>query len=353
MSTLNPDFRGCDEVEVPEHLRHMPGWAPGESDLQSATDKESRAFDRLAEEVPQAFQGMQQAEPIPEMLAKWNEFQASKGRYPGSADWSLLDEFVHGEPLVFLPQIIGSCVMSNTFRCWVIRNMYQIVLQGRSEEYIGRNEFGTKNYAFYCPWSYGMARKRANMRRGDGLYCEPMAASLLKDGVIPCTTPALIALCNRLGVGRDKDYPEPQNASVYRAFGNWSYLDELAQYADYRVIDLPMVKSADQLWDCLGECKTAFVCSGEAIHKIGTHKDGFPIHARNPRDSWSHNMAFHGRLVASDGERFFRQSNESWGAQHIYNRRFAEVDKAIRGGGLTIAAIGEIDAPKSSPPLVA
>lgn len=137
------------------------------------------------------------------------------------------------------------------------------------------------------------------------------------------------------------------------AFGSWSYLDDFTPYADYRVLELPRVRSADQLWELLQECKTAFVCSMEAIKRVGPHPDGFPIHARDPRNSWAHNMAFHGAFVASDGERFFRQSNESWGAQQIYNRRVDEVAAAFRSGRLMCAAIGEIDAPKSSPPLVA
>lgn len=92
---------------------------------------------------------------------------------------------------------------------------------------------------------------------------------------------------------------------------------------------------------------TAFVCSMEAIHKVGTHRDGFAIHARNPRDQWAHNMSFQGYFKASDGEVFIRESNESWGAKHIYNRRQSEVDQAFRSGRLTVQAIGKIDTEKS------
>ena len=353
MSSLNPDFRGADKVVKPDGV--TCGWGDDGLHPAQATRIERTYGDALKADFPAAFRTRPAADPEPEMLAAWNEFQKSKGRGEGSADWSLLDEFVTGGPLLWLPQLIGSCVFSNTFRAVVLRMMYQAVILGRAEEYFGRNEFGPNNFAPYAPWSYGMARRRANMKRGDGLYCAPMKASMLKDGFLMCHTPALIKLLDRLGVGGEKDYPEPQGRDgmdVYRGFGSWSYLDDLAPYADNRLLECPDVTSADQLWDLLQAGKPAFVCSGEAIHKVGTHPDGFAIHARNPRDSWSHNMAFHGCWVASDGERFIRQSNESWGAKHIYNRRVSEVEDSFRRGRLTVAAIGEIQSPSSSPPMI-
>ncbi|WP_372897345.1 hypothetical protein [Stieleria sp.] len=352
---INPDFRTVDEVELAIDPQKLGGWTDGESTTESELiAKENRTIDAIQAEQPAVFQTRITDEMSPEMLAKWTEFQLSKGRHRGSNDLSLIDEFVHGKPLLWLPQIIGSCVMSNTFRIWVARLMYQIVLLGKSQEYLGRNEFGSSNYSFYGPWSYGHARKKANMRRGDGLYCAPMAWSLMQ-GVISCSTPALMRILSDADLDNANDFPEPQGrdgAALYRAFGNWAHVDELEPYKDFAVLESPSVKSADQLWDLLLAGKPSFVCSGEAIHKVGEHPDGFPIHARNPRDSWSHNMAFIGAFVASDGERFIRESNESWGEKHIYNRRFAEVESSFRAGRLTVQAIGEIAGLSSSPPLM-
>ena len=351
-SELNPDFRSCDEVEVSE----LTGWTDGTVTEEEALNIEHNAFEELEENNPQAFQTRPARDPLPEMLEKWNEFQKSKGRYEGSADWSLLDEFAFKKPLLWKPQIIGSCVVSNTFRAYVIRQMYEIILLGVAEEYLGRDEYGPKNFSFYCPVTYGMARERANMRGGDGLYCEPMTASLMYDGVLSCNTPKLIEFLNLKGLGDSTDYPEPQGnsgAKLYRDFGNWKNLSYFKPYLDNPVLESPTVTNGDQLWDLLQAGKPAYVCSMEAIHKIGTHPDGFPIHARNPRDRWAHNMAFHGAFIASDGERFIRQSNESWGGHHIYNRRLEEVDNALRSGNLACQAIGEINGPPSSPPTVA
>ena len=361
MSENNPDFRGVDEVDLSPVVTTLPGWRDDENSSESKLiEKERKTLEAIEASQPRAFQTRPARKVAQAMLDKWNRFQKYKGRGEGSADWSLLDEFytsketsegvfTPGQPLLWKPQIIGSCVMSNTFRAWVARLMYQIIIVGDPMEHIGRNEFGPDNFAPYGPYGYGIARRKANMRGGDGLYCAPMAWALMQ-GSLPCNTPKLLEILRSQNAVDRKDFPEPQSATLYRKFGKWQFLDELEPYADYPVEECPSVKSADQLWQLLQDGKPAFVCSMEAIHKVGTHPDGFPIHARNPRDRWAHNMAFHGCWVASDGERFFRQSNESWGAQHIYNRRFDEVDKSFQSNRLTSQAIGQIAGPSSSPP---
>jgi hypothetical protein len=247
---------------------------------------------------------------------------------------------------------VHNCVVSNTLPGWVAKLMYQIVFLGLPMEYIGRDQRGSNNYAPYGPYSYGAARKRVNLRGGDGLFCEGMVESLLKDGVLPCSNPDLIALNKKLGVDRPQDYFEPQNPAVYRAWGDWKYVDEFSKYADYRVGACPYVKSADELLKALKVCDSTFVCSMLAIKKIGQHKDGFAIHGRNPGDQWAHNMRFQGILVASDGAVFIRMSNESWGVEHMYTVPISEVDDWFRRRNLTAAAIGKINGPSSSPPLM-
>ena len=95
--------------------------------------------------------------------------------------------------------------------------------------------------------------------------------------------------------------------------------------------------------------KPMSVCSGIAITKIGTHKDGFTIHAQNTRDSWGHNMSFQGYFTASDGKVFIRLSNESWGANVIYNVPVEEVDRWYNRKLIEVQAVGEIDLPDSVP----
>ena len=232
MTTLNPDFRGVDEVHVPKNMAdQLSGWAPDALNEREALAKEERMFGELQDDMPYAMRARYAAEVPPDRRALWDAFMVSKGRQAGDMDMTLLDEWVHGRPLVYLPQIIGSCVESNTFPGVVGRMMYETALLQQPQEYLGRDEFGPRSFAPYGPFNYGAARKRANMRGGDGLYMEPMAESMIKDGFLSCNTPALLRLVKQLGVDKDKDMPEPQSANVYRQFGAWRYIDDLAQYA--------------------------------------------------------------------------------------------------------------------------
>lgn len=346
----NPDFRGSPEVQPPANK--FGGWTDGKYEASQAILKELSDRAKLEDDLPVFCRTQAPAEPSKEIMERFSSFQESKGRGRDGRDWSLLDQFMLGKELIFLPQIIGSCVASNTGRPWTIRFLYQIGILGEGIEFLGKNEFGPDNFCFYMPFNYGAGRKRGNMRSGDGMWCELMQQSLLKDGVIACNTPKLLDITKSLGVNREKDYPEPQNERVYRDFGNWKYIEDLRPYADYTLEECPFVTTADQLWDLCEHCKLPFVCSGIAIHKVGDHKDGFAIHAQNQRDQWMHNMYCAGRWTASDGERFFRWGNDSWGPQHMYNIRFTEVDRWYKRKLLTSAAIGRIRGPVGAPPTI-
>lgn len=340
---------GADEVIVPAHINISNlGWAPTEP-VDQALARERVAMDRLQADMPVAFADREATPLVPEIAKKWDEFQLSKGRHAGSCDMTLLEDFAFGRNFAWLPQGIGSCVISNTFRGWVKRLIFQVILAGQSAEYFGVNEFGPQSIAPYAPWSYGMARKRANMRGGDGLCCEPMGASLLKDGVLPCSSPKLMSLLKSLGMDSDKDFPEPQNNALYRAFGDWKYLDDLAVDACCRLLDTDSVTTLDQHIGYAEAYKPMFQCSGIAIKKIGAHKDGFTIHAQDKGNSWAHNMGWQGHFYASDGRRFSRLSNESWGDEIIYNIPDEELEGWYRRGLVSTMTIGEIDARKSSP----
>jgi hypothetical protein len=349
MATLNPDFRSADEVVKPEGV--LFGYSDGKLTESECVTSEARALDKLANDMPVAFSSPRQVTILPRQWEKFNAYQKSKGRAEGSCDWSLLDEYVTGSPLLWLPQIIGSCVTSNSMRPWVTRLMYQIAMLGNPMEYLGRSQVGFQNYCFFSPWSYGMARRRANMRGGDGLWCGPQLESYIKDGVLSCSTPALIDLMKSLGFAAEQHFPEPQGsngARLYREFGDWKYLDQLKQYADFRLLEGGIVKTLDDQIARHKNGETTFVCSMLAIKKIGEHKDGFAIHGEDTRDGWPHNMYFDGFFFASDGELFMRMGNESWGERHRYNIRASEVGRWHTGNRVTMASIGQIDGPAST-----
>jgi hypothetical protein len=335
-------------------MNELQGWGPRDATtIEERLLHERRGFDRLYSDMPVLAVKRSEAPLTNVMAERWEQFQSSKGRGSGSYDLTLVQEFVWGKNFDWLPQLIGSCVASNTFRPWVTRASYQIGMRGDGNEFIGRNEFSQFNISFYAPFSYGEARRRANMKgateRDDGLYCEAFYNSLTKCGVLPCSVPALSTLLTRLNVASDRDFPEPQSEKVYRAFGNWQYLDELIKYCDFRLLDTQSITTVDALLAAHKDYKPASVCSSVAIRKIGTHKDGFDIHARDPNNVWMHNMSFQGFFLSSDSKVFVKLCNKSWGPDRVYNVPVEEVGVWFTRKLLTVQTIGEIDLPKSVP----
>ena len=343
----DPNFRQADDVTRPDWARNLKGWLPND---------EQRSLDALEEKHEQVFVMKVQAVPnaFDLRLKQFNEFQKSKGRFDGSCDWGLIDEWIFGDPLSWLRQIIGSCVASNTHRQWVMRALYQTAFFGGTFHDGDRDEFGPNNLSFYAPWSYGMMRRYGRLTgRGDGGFCAPMAKTLIEDGVLPCDTPELTTLLQSRNATDRRDYPEPQDSRLYRDFGDnkRGYLDKFKGKTKYRLQESPRARNADTVIEGLKQGKTAFMCSGIAIRKVGTHRDGFAIHARNPRDNWYHNMGIEGFFYASDGEQFVVINNESWGPNTKYYVRLEEfADWFDLGSPPNIQLIGQIDLPRSEIP---
>jgi hypothetical protein len=337
------------------HLVRGPmGWGDdNNTPIDKRHDHESRLFDKLASDMPVAYRARESVEISNPMMDRLRKLHDSKNYGSDSYDLTLIDEMIYGKRLQWLPQKTGSCVVSNTFRPWTRRALFEVVVKGDAEELLGRNEFSTNNLSFYAPFSYGCGRRRGNLKgnteRNDGSWCEIQYESLIKDGVILCNNGKLLEILSKLNAVGDQDFPEPQNNSVYRRFQNWEFLDTLLPFTDFRLLESPRVTDIDSHLALHKQFKPMSVCSGIAIHKIGTHKDGFPIHAQNPRDSWGHCMSFQGYFTASDGKVYIRLSNESWGANLIYNIPVEEVSRWYSRKAVTVQAVGEIDLPDSVP----
>jgi hypothetical protein len=317
----------------------------------NATIAEKVSFSKQVNELfqkdnPVAYRQRDDRPLLPELAKAFDNFQVSKGRASGSLDLSLIVEFVFGKPMPWLPQLIGSCVFSNTFRVWVERMCVEICLHGHPEAYIGSTEFGPTSIAPHCV-TYGLAREIANMRGSDGLYCAPMRKALF-DGVVLCSTPKVKELHVANGANNANDYPEPQPVGLYRKIGDWAWNSALRPYLACSLSESVDVTSVDGHRLQENQMKTMFMCSGIAIKKIGTHKDGFPIHGIDPNNSWSHNMGWSGFRLASDGDRFSRLSNRSWTRpgqnpeELVYNIPESEMQKIYRKD-VDVASIGEIE----------
>lgn len=337
-------------------MRGPTGWVvPDATTLEQMQYGERKYFDKAVADNPIAYRMRAEKDWVsPELKDKWEKFQLDHGRFAGSCDMSLLPLFVFGKPMPFLPQDIGSCVYSNTFRRFVERMLYECCLRGDPEELAGLKEFGPQSIAPFCV-TYGFARQRANMKGGDGLYCRPMQESLVKDGVVLCSTPKLRELLANANATSDEDYPEPRSTSLYRKIGDWAWNDALRPYTTCRLLESVNVTSMDLLETNLRQYKPCFVCSMIAIKKIGTHKDGFAIHAQNTGDAWAHNMGINGLRVASDGKIFVKVSNTSWlrdrsnPEAYEYNVPIEEVARWFSRGLVEVASIGEIDGIPSVP----
>lgn len=330
-------------------IRGEMGWGPDPNmPILTRLDEEKRYFDKISSDMPVAFKLRDSSIPSP-FLEKYRVFQDSKGFSNDAFNLSLMEEYVFGRTFFWLPQKTGSCVISNTFRPWVRRAIFEIVIKGDAEEFFGVDEFGMKNISFYAPFSYGCGRRRGNLRGGDGSWCQVQYESFIKDGVIMCNNNKLISILTSLGATSPEDFPEPQDNSVYRRFQNWQYLDELLPYADFRLLEAPVITNIDDHIKTDKQFKPKSVCSGIAIRKIGRHRDGFDIFDLNPNDSWAHNMSFQGCFTSSDGKVFIVLSNESWGKKVIYNIPIESVDSWYKRRLVSVQCIGEIDLPDSIP----
>jgi len=347
MTNLNSDYNIAE-------VRGPMGWGDDSSmSIDQRHDRESKLYDKLSADMPVAFKARNTLIADNPIMDKFRKLHDSKNYGSDSYDLTLIDELVFNRRISWLPQKTGSCVISNSMRPWSRRMLFEVCVRGDSEELIGRNEFTTNNLAFYAPFSYGCGRRRGNMRgsteRDDGSYCEVQYESFIKDGVVLCNNGKLLEILAKLGSSKDQDFPEPQDNSVYRRFQNWEFLDTLLPFADFRLLESPKVTNIQQHIDLHKQFKPMSVCSGIAIQRIGKHKDGFDIHAQNPRDSWGHCMSFQGYFTASDSKVYIRLSNESWGANIIYNVPVEEVDRWYSRKAITVQTIGEIDLPDSVP----
>lgn len=339
-----------------DHPIGQMGWVvPGAVTEQNFLDGEKAYFERAYRDFPKAYESRPIKQWVsPAMKEKWEKHQSEAGRFAGSQDLTLIDEFVFGKSFTWFPQDIGSCVWSNTFRRWFERMCVEIALRGDYDEFIGTTELGVSSLAPHCV-TYGFARQLANMRSGDGLYCGPMQEALTQIGIILCSNPKLKELMGKAGATTPEDYPEPRSAALYRQIGNWAWNDALRSYTDCKLLESPKVTTIEQHAENVLALKPMFQCSSIAITNSGTHKDGFPIHTRDTRNTWAHNMGWAGNRIASDGKEFYRLCNTSWLQRggpiekYIYNIRKEEVDGWYRSGRIDVGTIGEIDGIQSLP----
>ena len=306
---------------------------------------EATAFEAATSKSPQVFQQRPVGEIDPVMKEKWDKFQADKGYEEGSADLSLVDEFVHGRRFEWLPQKTGSCTLSNAFRCWTRRGEWQRLCLGQLEEPHGHKAYGPDTVAFYVPLSYGIARELGGIRNGDGGFCSTTIDSLTR-GVLDCNNTKLLELLRKLNANGETDFPEPQDNRVYRTFQSWTYNKFFADELESPLVESVKVTNALQLLEILRQYKPVLNCSMLAVKKGGEHF-GLTYFVADRNNSWAHAMCWCG-VIVWHGRVFLLLSNESWPGAPIYAIPFEEVDEMIfpryRPDALSMGEIDQKDA---------
>lgn len=294
----------------------MPmGWGLPWQTFQDRIDDEERARDQLAALAPAALMRHKAKKVVNEsLLAKVRELMAEDG-IEGGFSFLHLHEAVVGKFPDWLPQLIGSCVASGDKETTASRMLAEVHLFGEPESLPGSETRGPGNLSFFAPFNYRAGRKLAGINgNGDGSLCLPHIRGKMQFGHLPCSTAGLTA----------DAFPEPQNQSLYRAWGATDkFLNEYAAQAGaFKLLESEKVTNPDELWTLHTEhFKPANICSMWAFKRGPKHptwktRDGQPVYIwiRDTRQEWAHNMSRMG-YVEIGGKRYGLVKN-TWGPFH-------------------------------------
>lgn len=333
------------DVKLPDGFNNWFGWGEQTQTESELFALEQTTYEQAVARQPSLFTGKEEREWEPTLYGKFQEFMKSKGYDEGSFDMTLIDEFLFGRRMHWLPQDTGSCTISNTFRPWIRRVLAELMFKGQLEEPTGSTEFGPTSISFYAPLSYGIARQLGGLKGGDGGFCEETIKSLMM-GVVLCNNGKLLEILNSLNAASEKDFPEPRSASVYRRFQNWTYNDVLKPFLTCPLVESEKITSPDALRERAKKLKPAIQCSSVAIKKGGEFK-GLTFYVRDPNNSWAHNMSWQGFIIWQ-GRMFDLLSNESWGPNIIYPIPTESTEDIFRRN-VTVQTLGELDLVNSTP----
>jgi hypothetical protein len=119
-----------------EHAIGPQGWGDGTLTEAEMIRYEAEYHERAAADMPIAYRSRPTTNSVlPGVQRRWSEAMERKGMRADSMCLNTLEEITWGRKFAWLPQDIGSCVASNTFRVWVQRAIAQIAARGDGEEY--------------------------------------------------------------------------------------------------------------------------------------------------------------------------------------------------------------------------
>lgn len=282
-------------------------------------DSEKRAFDEMANIVPERFLAREPKPVNQELLAKVDAIQLANGIESGFC-FLYLWQAVFGSQANWLQQLIGSCVASGRIRVAAYRMVAEVFLLNDPETIFGTTIVGVDNIAPFGPYSYRAGRKFAGINgNGDGSTCGGQTKGSMVDGYLPCSTPGL----------QSDAFPEPQNQSLYKRWGATDTL--LNQYTQHGkkfvLLESSEIKgSADAKAAIVDGKKPASICSmwgfgPDYQHPTWKDENGQPVWIWKRSGSWAHNMSIVG-YVTVNGKDFVIVEN-SWGNYHKGRKWFA------------------------------
>ncbi len=296
--------------------------------------------------APSLMQSRPGKSQIAETVRKVMDLQAADGITAG-VDLRYLEKLAFGEFFDWKAQLIGSCVASGGMRAIASRTLAELLIHGQLEETHGDDITGRDNLATFAPYSYRAGRKIGGLNGGDGSFCGAHIDGLRRYGTLRCDTPSL----------ESDTFPEPQNTSAYRRWGNSNSL--LEQFTTsgqkWKLLESTRLQSADDFKAaCVDQWKPAMICSMWAFVPDHRHdswqSDGDPVYIYRRRGQWAHNMTLCGAVEVADT--WYAIVRNSWGSNAHSGRdwfpiSFDLLDTWLRDRGTVSMTIGELDLPDS------
>jgi hypothetical protein len=308
------------------------GWGYENETIEATYTQEQREKEKLPSELIVR----QEAKPVKNevFLKKIKDLQAKDGIEDGIC-LRYLEEAAFGGFLVWLRQLIGSCVASGASRIVTRRTLADILIYGDMEELFGRVLTGPKNICPFAPFSYRAGRKLGNMNSySDGSYCSVHIRGLMEVGMLPCSTENLTS----------DAFPEPQSESLYRSWGS-SNGDTLSRpflqtAANFKLLESEQVTDPDtSKLLIVDQMKGQMICSDWAFrpdyaHPTWKDRNGNPIwiYKRDTSTSWGHNMSVVGYVFAAN--KWWVIIENSWGMQAHKNGSFFIIPLELHGDWL-------------------
>ena len=331
------------------------GWGVDSETIQNKHSYERMTFGRIAESLPQFVARKDPKQVVNKVIYdKLIDLTKANGAEDG-VDLRGIEFVTFGGWQNWLAQLIGSCVASGAMRVLTRRTMIETFVFGQFQELLGTQLDGVKSFAPFGPYHYRGGRRIAGINSGDGSYCSVQIEAFQKYGFLPCSTP---------GLSSDA-FPEPQDESLYRKWGNSSGNALMDAFKGIEKIFI--LNESEEVTDpdqfillCTEHLKGAMICSDWAFRPDFQHDswklaDGSPvwIYKRDTATSWAHNMSVIG-AVKYKGQWYIIIEN-SWGKNAHKNGHYFVIPIEVFGKWLKDAecrTIGDLSTAASDKPLV-